>query len=117
MRFRSRTTTAATTSHGPTVPVYRLSAPTEDRSYGQDLSVLGRGNSRCGIAADVDPPAGQPRRQPGILPFLADRQGQLKVRNDDPGGLRGCVDDGDRERAGRGQRIADESGRIVVVID
>src|SRR4030095_10006475 len=34
------------------------------------------------LADDVDPPAGQPSGQPGILALFADRQGELVVRHD-----------------------------------
>ena len=50
---------------------------------------------RFGVAADVDPPAGQAGRQPGVLPLLADGQRQLEVRHDDPRGAGGGVHDGD----------------------
>src|SRR2546422_85715 len=35
------------------------------------------------LALDVNPPSGEFRRQPGILPLAADRQRQLMVRDDD----------------------------------
>src|SRR5687767_2802936 len=35
-----------------------------------------------GLGADVDAPAGQPRRQPGILTLAADRQRELVVGHD-----------------------------------
>ncbi len=46
-----------------------------------------------GVRPDVDPPAGEPGREPGVLPFLADRQRQLVVRHGHPGGAGGHVDD------------------------
>lgn len=45
------------------------------------------------VRTDVDPPAGEPGREPGVLSFLADRQRQLVVRHGHPGGAGGHVDD------------------------
>ena len=59
------------------------------------------GRYSLGIAADIDAPAGQPGRQPGVLPFLADRERQLEIRNDDAGGAGGLVDDAHRHHLGR----------------
>src|SRR5260370_40981091 len=36
-----------------------------------------------GVGADVNSPAGEPGRQPGVLPFLANGQRHLVVGNDD----------------------------------
>ena len=43
-------------------------------------------DARVGVAADVDAPAGEPRREPGVLALLADGEGELEVRHDHPGG-------------------------------
>ena len=70
---------------------------------------------QLGLALDVDPPAGQPGRQAGVLPLLADGQRQLVVADDDgrgarlvveadlsyPGRLQGALD---RTRPGRRRR-------------
>jgi len=54
-----------------------------------------------GVGNDVNPPTGQLRRQSGVLALLADGQRQLVIGNDDPGGTRGFVGDGDRIHARR----------------
>jgi hypothetical protein len=36
------------------------------------------------VAADVDAPSGQSGRQPGVLPFFADRQRELEIRDHHP---------------------------------
>lgn len=46
-----------------------------------------------GVGPDVDPPAGEPGGEAGVLPLLADRERQLVVRHGDPGGTGGEVDD------------------------
>ena len=63
---------------------------------------------RLGVGVDVDPPAGQPRRQPGVLALPADRQGELVVGHDDPGRLGHRIDHGDFAGGGRRQGVADE---------
>ncbi len=45
------------------------------------------------VAADVDAPAGQPGRQPGVLALLADGQRQLEVGYHHPRRAAGLVDD------------------------
>ena len=69
------------------------------------------------IAADVDPPARQPRGEAGILALLADRQRQLEVRHHDPRrpglGSTTVTDttfDGD-------SALRDEAGRVLGVVD
>ena len=47
----------------------------------------------CLVAADVDPPPGEPRGEPGVLALLADGEGELEVGYDDAGRARGQVDD------------------------
>src|SRR5699024_922062 len=69
------------------------------------------------ITADVDSPAGQPCRQPGILTFLTDRQRQLEVGYDSPDRLRLLVDDADGDNLGGGECLADEGRRILGMID
>ena len=44
------------------------------------------------LALDVDAPAGEPRREAGVLAFLADRERQLEVGNDDLGDAGVLVD-------------------------
>lgn len=68
----------------------RLSRPTEVSVY-----LLVR-SSHIGIRPDVDPPAGQPGREPRVLAFLADRERQLVVGNDHPRRPGRGVDDLDR---------------------
>ncbi len=46
-----------------------------------------------GVGPDVDPPAGQPGGQAGVLALLADRQRQLVVRHGHPRGPGGHVHD------------------------
>jgi hypothetical protein len=48
-----------------------------------------------GVRPDVDPPAGQPGGEAGILPLLADGERELVVRHGDPGGPRAEIDDVD----------------------
>src|SRR6476659_10590017 len=66
-----------------------------------------------GLGYDVDAPAGQPVGEAGVLPLLADGQGQLAVRHDH-GGLLGGVVHVDLAHLGGGQRLGDEPGRLVV---
>ena len=54
---------------------------------------VGLSGAAAAIAADVDPPAGQPGRQPGVLALLADRQRQLEVGHHHPRRAGGLVDD------------------------
>jgi hypothetical protein len=59
---------------------------------------LGRGLALRGlvVAADVDPPARQSGRQPGVLPFFPDGQRQLEIRDEHARGARIGVDDAHR---------------------
>lgn len=66
------------------------SIPGAARSPGVTRSL---GGGRLGVGPDVDPPAGEPRGEAGVLSFLADGQRQLVVRHGHPGGARGQVDD------------------------
>ena len=45
------------------------------------------------VATDVDAPAGQPGREPGVLALLADGQRQLEIGHHHPSGTGGLVDD------------------------
>lgn len=73
---------------------YRISSYPESASKAKEvfherLTLLGLllryGALHFGIAADVDPPAGEPRREPRVLSFATDRQGQLEIRDYHPG--------------------------------
>ena len=66
------------------------------------------------LALDVDAPATQPRRQPGVLPFLADRERELEVGDDDLGGT-GVLVDPHFAHPRRGQRLHHELGGVVRV--
>ena len=50
-----------------------------------DPDASAAGDPRVGVAADVDAPPGEPRREPGVLPLLADRERELEVRHDHAG--------------------------------
>jgi hypothetical protein len=55
------------------------------RSASTSLSLLAAGSAiraRGGVRTDVDPPARELGREPGVLALLADGQGQLVVRHD-----------------------------------
>jgi hypothetical protein len=65
---------------------------------------------------DVDAPAGELRREPDVLALLADRQRQLVVGDDQLHAVALGVDD-DARHLGRGDRVAHEARRIVVVGD
>ena len=65
-----------------------------------------------GLALDVDSPAGEPGRQPGVLAFLADGQRQLIVRHDDFGHT-GVLVDANLFDLGRRQRLHDEVGGVI----
>ena len=67
-----------------------------------------------GLGLDVDPPAGQLGRQPGVLSLAPDRQRELVVGDDD-GRLLVRVVDEDLAHAGRRQRLGDEPGGLLVV--
>jgi hypothetical protein len=69
-----------------------------------------------GLGADVDPPAGQPRREAGVLALAPDGQRELVVGDDD-GGLPALVVDEHLTHARRRQRLGDEPGGLVVVGD
>src|SRR6478735_1703458 len=70
-----------------------------------------------GVGDDVDAPPGQLGRQAGVLALLADGQGQLVVRDHDPGGARGLVRDGDRIHARRRQGAGNEGCRVLAEVD
>src|SRR4051812_41126032 len=69
------------------------------------------------VAADVDPAAGQPGGQAGVLPLLADGQGQLVVGDDDPHRLGLRVDDTGAGDPRRAQRGGDERRGVLRVVD
>src|SRR5690606_3057995 len=56
-------------------------------------------------------PAAQPRRQPGVLPLLADSQRQLVIRYHGAGGLLLVVQEHLHD-LGRAQRVGHEAGRV-----
>ena len=68
------------------------------------------------VAADVDPPAGQPRGEPGVLALAADGQREHPLGH---GHARDPVllVDVDRDDLGRAQRVGHEHGRVVVPRD
>ncbi len=68
------------------------------------------------LALDVDAPSGELAGQPGVLPLLADGEGELVVGDDDRRGLLLVVDD-HLPHAGRRERLGDEACRVVVVRD
>src|SRR6185295_14336662 len=72
---------------------------------------------RLVVRPDVDLPTGETGGQPGILPLPADRQRQLEIRNGDPGRPVRRVDDLNPQGLGRGERVADEVGRVVGPVD
>src|SRR5205814_3171586 len=65
----------------------------------------------------VDLPAGQLVRQPCVLPFLADGQGELVVRHDDLGQPGVGIDDVDPGDAGGGQGVGHELRGVLRVVD
>src|SRR5215472_9917004 len=69
------------------------------------------------IRPDVDPPPGQPGCQPRVLPFLADDQGQLVVRDHDAGLAGIAVNHVNAGHPGWGQRVRDELCGVVGVVD
>ena len=69
-----------------------------------------------GLALDVDAPAGEPRREAGVLAFLADRERQLEVGDDDLGGA-GVLVDAHLAHLRRRERLHHELGRVVAVGD
>src|SRR5215471_20324084 len=69
------------------------------------------------VRLDVDPPGRQPRGQPDILPFLADRQGQLVVGHDHLGDPVGLVEYPHLRNPRRGERMADELGWVFRIVD
>ena len=73
---------------------------------------------RCelGVRLDVDLPAGQPGGEAGVHAFLADREGELVVGDDDRRLLRVVVEVHLAD-AGRRERLRDEPGRLVVPRD
>src|SRR6201995_4102865 len=85
--------------------------PVGSTVLGVVLRLVGR------IAADVDSPSGEPSRQSGVLALLADGQRQLEVGHHHPGRPRVLVDHGHRNHLGRRQRVGDEPGRVLVVVD
>src|SRR5687767_1302623 len=69
-----------------------------------------------GLAADVDPPTRELRGEPRVLAFLADRERELPVRDDDVRGLVIC-DDVDADDVGRLQRVGDVLLGLLVPLD
>src|SRR5688572_16684376 len=70
-----------------------------------------------GLAADVDPPARDLRREARVLAFLADREREVAVRHDDVRGLL-LRDDVHPDHRRRRERVRDELlGRVVVLDD
>src|SRR5437762_1012249 len=69
-----------------------------------------------GLAADVDAPAGELRREPRVLALLADRKGQVPVGHDD---VRGLLIDDDVHPDDRGRRegVLHELLGLLVVLD
>src|SRR5258708_718040 len=59
------------------------------------------------LALDIDPPARQPRRQPGVLAILADRQGEVRRRHHHGNGA-GLDIDVDRVDLGRSKRVCNQ---------
>ena len=55
------------------------------------VAAAAAGTSR--VAVDVDPPAGQPGRQPGVLALAPDGERELEVGHDDPHRRRRRIDD------------------------
>ena len=88
-------TRACATTVGRVTGVYASDGPRRCRLAGLAArpSALGASAGGTGVlarrdassGADVDPPAGQPGGEPGVLALLADRQRQLVVGHDDPG--------------------------------
>src|SRR5580765_2855283 len=74
------------------------------------------GLGELGVGLNVDLPAGQPRRKPGIEALLADRQRELVVGNDDRRFLRLVVDEDLADTRGR-KRLRDEARRLRVPRD
>src|SRR5207248_5265388 len=64
-----------------------------------------------GIADDVDLPAGEPVRKPRVHAFLADRERELVVRDDD-GRLAALIVEVDLAHARRRQRLRDKTRRL-----
>ena len=77
------------------------------------VAVLGLLGGELGLGADVHAPAGEPRRQAGVLALAADRQRQLVV-GDDHGRLLGLVVDEHLAHARGRERLGDEAGGLVV---
>src|SRR5262249_55741002 len=83
------------------------------------LAVEGRGGLLLverALALDVDAPAGEPGRQPGVHALLADGQRELVVGHDDRG-LAVLVVDVYLPDPGRLERAGDEARRLVVPRD
>src|SRR5258708_11884554 len=66
-----------------------------------------RRNIAVDLALDIDPPARQPRRQPGVLAILADRQREVR-RGHHHGGGAGLDINADRVDPGRTQCVGDQ---------
>jgi hypothetical protein len=69
-----------------------------------------------GLGGDVHLPAGEARREAGVLAVAADRQRELIV-GDDHRGLLGLVVDEDLTDPCRGEGLGHEAGRLLVVRD
>ena len=99
------------------LPEARSRARRLGRSRGSVASGSRRGRLRCSrflchlrLGLDVDAPAGQPRCEARVLPFLADRERELIVGHDHHGGARLLVD-AHLAHLGRLQGVRDELRR------
>src|SRR5262249_53469768 len=97
------------------VAEHRVAAPADVLAL---VPVAGVGllAGELGLGADVDAPAGQSRRQTGVLALAADRQRQLIIGHDHGRLLVGVVDQYLAHARGR-ERLGDEAGGLVVVGD
>src|SRR4051794_15110466 len=75
------------------------------------------GRSGLRVGPDVDPPAGEPGGETGVLPFFSDRQGELVVGYNDPRDPPLGVDDLNVVNPRRRQGIPDELGGLVGPVD
>lgn len=57
---------------------------------------------------DIDLPSGQTRCQAGVLPLLADREGELVVRHNHAGDLLFRIDDLNTDNLGWGECVTHE---------
>src|SRR5690606_21772050 len=110
---RGRSSGRATSHHST------RSGPVHRTGLGPDALVRRRPSPVAGrlVRADVDTPAGEPGGEPGVLALLADRQRELVVGNDHPGGAGGGVDHLHRGDPGRAQRVAHELRGVLGPVD